>query len=711
MFRSSQFVGAALVAAVAVSAAFAVPVEHADGGDRVVLKDGTVLTGVYVRDEGVRYTVWDSFDEVGGPIARTIPYDDVKEAKLRRGDEWDRQPDLPDLSITCIEQNPKLPGLHGQIHYDQYGAATIRPRNPEAARMVHVGQDAVIRPEAVVAPMKFKREIGDRVTLTAHVRNVGFTAAEPFEVVWSIDGEEVHREKRTASLEEMEVATFDYTYEWAKDHPYVTVRLETGQDEIATINNELTDPMWGFAYTFIVSKPRAWAWHEHRSAYGTFSFDDFYQWHVQIMNLLFEHSRYPAVPEGPRARVRLDRILYVDNPAQAQEDLFRDDGIRYDQGGWTWNDSPEELKSKQVAPPSHEWRNQTEWSLPHELGHQLGLIDWYNFDTQGIEGHPCSWPDNGKYVSHFQDMPYQMMHWHGPQLFGEVDAAYLDMTWDKPRGYFGDHVWAIPAECFLRVIDVNGDAVAGARVEVFQRGVQIDKDGPVDVQQGVKFRPVIEDGNFGVPMPPEPVIMGETDNDGVLRLPNRPTTPCKTLNGFRRQPNPFGNMNVVGQRGVMFVKVTKPDGSSPQFFSIDLFNYNVAWFRGQKKDFTQVLQTPWGPAAGGPPAPRSVAAKYTADDKQQVRVTWAPAEERPRHYLDDVVAYKIYRRVSDDCLNDKPWFCVATVNPQQREAVVDLAATLPDEVYWFGRTERFAVSAVGRNGTEGELITVVLPQQ
>ncbi len=37
--------------------------------------------------------------------------------------------------------------------------------------------------------------------------------------------------------------------------------------------------------------------------------------------------------------------------------------------------------------PRTQWRNNTEWSLPHEPGHQLGLTDLYVLDYHWHENH------------------------------------------------------------------------------------------------------------------------------------------------------------------------------------------------------------------------------------------------------------------------------------------------------------------------------------
>jgi len=299
-----------------------------------------------------------------------------------------------------------------------------------------------------------------------------------------------------------------------------------------------------------------------------------------------------------------------------------------------------------------------------------------------------------------------MMHWHGPHLWSEVCAGYLNQTWNKPRGHFGDYYFALPAENFLQIVDVNGLPVAGATVEIFQRGVVVDKTQPPQQQAGVTFYAVVEDGNFGHPVSSDPVIVGATDAQGLLRLPNRPVQEVRTLNGYHRRPNPFGNINVVGQRGLLLVRVTKHD--RPCYYWLEITDFLIAYLRGHTERFTITLRTPYG-SPDSPPAPRNLQVERV--DENQVRLRWdAPAITRDQHYNDLIVAYRVYRRVSSDGLNDRPWFPVATVEPDTRSVVIDLRQHTHKDLYWFSQANRFAVSTVGTGGVESELVEILLPK-
>ena len=68
--------------------------------------------------------------------------------------------------------------------------------------------------------------------------------------------------------------------------------------------------------------------------------------------------------------------------------------------------------------------------------------------------------------------------------------------------------------------------------------------------------------------------------------------------------------------------------------------------------------------------------------------------------------YRVYRRISSDGLNSKPWFPVATLGPDARSASIDLRQ-YPENNYFFSRTERYGVSTIGENGIESSIISTL----
>jgi len=675
--------------------------------DTLYLADGRVIENCFIRDEGIRLLVWEKMEDVGTPKALVIPRSQVRAEngyKGERTEAWDAHPDLADLSVTHIEMDPKLAGLHGAMEYDMYGRPVLGgPLKGKAIR--DLGEETAMKPAEAVQDLKLKYTPGEEITLTAYVKNVGFKTSKPFQYVWMIDDQEVARGD-CGELKEMEEKTFTYKYAGRDGMHTTPLRVVPDPPESATINHEGKEALWGGGFRFYVTNGRVAAWHKVRSAFGTFCWEDYYRWHVDIMNTLFVASVYPATPNGVRARVRLDKVIYCDDIDKTVEEQHRDpkDGIMYFQGAWVWRN--DEDTNKKWDLPDKNGRVTTEWSLPHELGHQLGLTDWYFLDYGGDDDH--KWPDTGEKIGHFMSHPMTMMHWHGPHLWSEVDAAYFDTTWDKPRGHFGDFYFALPKENYLLIQDVNGLGVPDATVEIYQRGTVLDPNGQGGEDQGVRYAAVVEDGEFEKPMSKDPVIVGKTDPYGMMHLPNRPVKEVVTFNGFHRQPNPFGNINVVGERGLMLAKVTK-NGRSGYYF-IEVYDFNVAWFRGYKDKFVMVLRTPFG-SASSPVPPRDVRVTQGGWHDEAVRITWnAPEVRHEQHYLERVTGYRVYRRFGPQGMSDRPWFPIATLGPTAREFVAELKDR-PYDTDWFSQGSRFAVTTIGDDGVESEMAEVVLPDK
>ena len=667
--------------------------------DTVKMKDGTLIENCYVRDMGAELLVWDSFDKVGTQDYKIIPRDEIDQngyPKLDKGPDWDKHPDLPDLTVSHIEMNPKLISFHGRVNYDSLGRPTIGG----CGAIKDIGDRIYMHPEEAAEGLKLKYKPGEEITFTAHVLNDGFVDSKPFAYRWFIDDKEVAKGAYDKPVKELGEATFEHKYKWQEGFHTIGFEIVTDQKEIATINNKLTDAMWAFGAHFLVNPKRCEAWHQFRSAYGTFSWEDYYRWHLDIMNLMFKYSIYPSAPSGIMARMRLDKISYLDdvNPETHAKAQYDKDGMPHHQAYWIWNDSPEQKKGDWSGFKITEG---TEWSMPHELGHQLGFIDYYGLDYGGDENH--IWDDNGEQVKHLNRHPLTMMSWHGPHPYNEDDAYYLNKTWNRPRGFFGDYIFETPDESWLLVEDMNGKPVPGAKIEIFQRAVKIDTSKkPIVVDENTTYYPVVEDGDFYQPnLAKDPVIVGKTSEDGYFHLPNRPVAEVVTFNGYHRKPNPFGNINVVGNRGLMLVRITK-DGESGWYW-LEIDDFNIACARGHKDKYVRVIKTPYG-SVDSPNKPLDVKWEYTDDTHQFARVTWDEPKIHPQNFIEWPTGYRIYRRVGTMALDERPWFCVGTVNRATHEIVVDLTKMDVDDVKFYSDTRRFGVSTVGEQGMESGIV-------
>ncbi len=282
---------------------FAVVAVSYSYGDVLELKDGTVMQGCYVRDEGIRYTVWEGLEKVGTPDMKIIPRSTIAPASnkrvmklvegkmvqlpnqnplIERGAEWDAKPQLPDLSVTFIEMNPKLAGLHGNVQYTKYNTPFVGGAPVLNKRIKEIGEEKkFLEPENIAQDLKLEYKEGEEITFTAHVKNFGFADSKPFKFRWFVDDKEVASGSYDKAIKVLGEATFEYKYKWTDPKHTIGFEVVTDQKEIATINNKATDAMWAFSYFYIVNPKRAASWHEFRSEYGTFSWEDFYRWHLE----------------------------------------------------------------------------------------------------------------------------------------------------------------------------------------------------------------------------------------------------------------------------------------------------------------------------------------------------------------------------------------------------------------------------------------------
>ncbi|MBI4881804.1 MAG: hypothetical protein HY812_19405 [Planctomycetes bacterium] len=690
--------------------------------DEVVLRDGTRLTDCLARDEGTRVLVWCTLADFPGTF-QAHSWSDVQELRIERGPEFDAHAELQDLSVTHIEVEPRLPGLHGIYDYDETGAVRLRPRlelphlpghvDPErAARaIVDLGDAALLRPEEATASLELAYRAGQRITLRAHVVNTGFVAARPFQYVFEIDRQEIGRGRAAQRLGVLERAAFEQDWAWQEGEHTVAFRVLPGAEEIASCNDERSEALWAWPFFFAVGRARLEYAHGRRNTLGSFSFEDYYQWHLDLMNELLRRSVYPSQPQGIRARVRLDRILYLDECGSGPETdqaidraLVGADGLGRHQGGWVWRDSEEERAGAWPEPFGQFFGAVTEWSLPHELGHQLGLVDLYGFDYHGADA--ITGRESGPLrTAHFFRHPRVMMHWHGPHLFSESSAAYLNRTWNRPRGIYGEYLFETPERVLLLVLDANSRPLPNASVRLYQRGARVDRERAPVQEEGVLWRHVLEDGDFPSRLDPVPVIEGTTDAEGRMLLPNRPVRAVRTLNGYERRPNPFGNINVVGQRGLMLVEVVS--GDRRDTFWLELIDLNLACARGHAGLYVETLKTGF-PSADSPPPPHG--ARLETADGARFAVVWDGPRDQAVHQQPH--RYQVCRRVASEGLNFEPWECLATLGADARRLEVGRLEDLADRPAWFTDYRRvaFAVSTLNERGVTSGLAELFAPR-
>ena len=274
------------------------------------------------------------------------------------------------------------------------------------------------------------------------------------------------------------------------------------------------------------------------------------------------------------------------------------------------------------------------------------------------------------------------------------------------NGAFGDYIFETPDRSRILVLDQNHRPVAGAEVRIYQRGARALPERKHTGPSGVTWFEVEEDGRFETRFFPGagPVIQGVTDEEGFMELPNRPVDPCRTLNGYERRPNPFGNMNVVGQRGLMLALVTQEGRTDP--FFLELADFNLACVRGHTHEYVAVLPGDF-PSEDSPPPPACVRLEYLEGGRWRLRWTMPffgkDTSNRSVH------RFHVYMRCENEGLDFEPWDPVATVGPEAES--IDLPP-FPDNPAHAVGARRFAygIASVNERGVESEVISRFAPE-
>lgn len=463
---------------------------------------------------------------------------------------------------------------------------------------------------------------GEKVTFTAHVGNYGDSSVQGFNYRWYVDGKPQSRLDLTYGkpLAPGQEATVSLSWRWPADLADHTVRIvidparRTG-DRLRQ-NNTYEDYTNALSFSIWVEKGLYDRFNAKVNGFGTRSFEDWFRWQFDAMKQNFARSIYPEIaPHGILERVRIEEINVIpfdpSNLSNWQQVLGTDPHLYLNDGRWQFLSEAATLADKQ-----REWEQYVatfvktiDWGLIHELSHQLGVIDEYRMNVDQpsqnlVSGtrHDFHHPGlmGGGYVLDEYDDKYYDSH----------TAGYLNLNLHLRRGFFGEYLFDTPRRTFLRALDGNGAPLADADINFYQKD------------------PVTET-IFG-----PPAFTGRTDANGVVALPNRPVHGTTTATGHVLRPNPFGQINVVGQNGTMLVEAVK--WGRKDYRWLELIQLNEAFWKGQRQSATIEIRTglfPSGPIAPenlalGRPASASsnpgLAANATDGDTKDPAVTWAP---------------------------------------------------------------------------------------
>lgn len=571
---------------------------------------------------------------------------------------------VPDLDVTFIERTPKYPA--GPWVYPATGPQYLGIGG-------HVFDEQDLKGKHKQWPAE-----GETVTFTAHIANKSNVPSKPCSFAWHLDGKKV-ASGRLPGIKPWEETRQVYRWKWRGGEHTIAFHVDPNDavQEICEENNALEDRTDALSLQMRVTKELYEAWHTKPNGIGSYSFEDWCQRHVKIMNGVLAGSTYPkTAPAGILERVRIDDFVIM-----SKEEMRRKNPqpFGYD-GGWNYyDDNFGKDNSWFDYHIKDNFTDRIDTGLIHELTHQIGIIDMYCIVIGAHWNHVLD-SEGELLLMGYRTQYFGMMGGGGgrtldfdgavvpPQLFtpnadgtvtvsekgrfaaySEETAGALNALRGLRRGHYGLYLFDIPKHNFVRILDSQGKPVAGARVTVYQ---QNPYPGPQSI-------------------PSTPVYGGGTDSDGVFSLGSVP----------------FGNINVVGLNGILFLVISARGHTEHHFLDVCMFN--IAKWRGNDDEWTAVLPTGI-PPQGAPDPPKNV---WWGAIRPRVKpvLMWEPSPSK------DVAAYNIYRqRTYLSVTFETPYEKIATVPASETSFEVEL---LPYGAGG-GDTPWYTVTAVDEKGLE-----------
>jgi hypothetical protein len=438
---------------------------------------------------------------------------------------------LADLDVTFISRTPRYERLRVSYHQRKDGL---------------VGD---VNPYLTSDEKRKKRwpEDGENVTFTAHVKNHGNKPVKSYDYLWFIDGRVVES-GISGELRPEEEATFKYEWVWRSGQHTVSFQVDPQEvvPEVGHRNDQLTERTDALTFHFHVEKSTYEYFRTIKNSWGTFSWEDWAQTQVALMNDLFRSAVYPLTPNGIEERVRLDMITIHPDSTLDPEGTHAPEDWEWD-GRWGFTVGYLKEKFYEKNP----WAIKNEWSLIHELGHQIGRIDLYCLDVTKEQNEVNGEALRSKFTQCLMHrgiyLPQDEVH-----FFCEHTAYSLNRDKGVRRGHFGEYLYDIPKDNYLQVLSSDGTALGGAGINVYQAE-------PYGYTEK-KIRKTAK-------------LTGTTDRSGLFRLGS----------------DPFGEINNWGTNGVFLVEIVSQ--GEKDYHWLETPDFNLAYWRGhrEKAVFTVIV--------------------------------------------------------------------------------------------------------------------------
>jgi hypothetical protein len=448
---------------------------------------------------------------------------------------WFSSLDMPDIAVTYAEQLPPY--------------RRCFPTEPDPKHNI---------PELVgeAASEKHWPDPGEKILYRVHIKNAGAAVSAKTNFVCKIDGQ-VAKTADIPALAPKQEMTIDVPWSW-KQGPYQFIAqadTKNAMCELTEKNNALEFKTDAYMLAAVCEKDIVAPIEEVNNWYGSFCFEDWVRGAtVDQMNQLFQRCRYECAPEGANISVRVGQIILVDKVTDSAGESI-DKTLKLDIYDGVWHYDMRALD---------EWRdlaNDFDWALVHELTHQLGVIDNYQYDLG---------PDSNL-VNHkqYERGPGGIMGGgqvgdNGQPAYADVDIAGMNLTRGHRRGFYGEYLYCLPMQNTL-VLTLDGKSLPDTALEVYQKDMQTGKiDTPA-------------------------ICTGTTDARGLFPLANRPVPKdFTTATGCALHANPFGYPDVVGRNGLFLIRA-QIDGRWYYSF-LDIGRFVVQYALGHRESANYVIR-------------------------------------------------------------------------------------------------------------------------
>ncbi len=436
---------------------------------------------------------------------------------------------IADLNVTFISRTPRYERLRVSYH-----------KRTDAM----VGD---VKPYLSEKEKQKKRwpDEGEAVTFTAHVKNHGNVSVECYEYIWMVDGIQAERGIANELGSEKE-AEFQLVWRWKSGPHTVSFQVDPLKQisEISKRNNQLTTRTDALTFHFHVEESLYDYFRTIKNSWGTYSWEDWAQSQVALMNEMFKRAIYPATPDGILERVTLDQItIHPDGKLDSHGTHAPED--------WEWDGrwgfKKDYLNDNFYA--NNPWAIEHEWSLIHELGHQVGRIDLYCLDVTAEQNEV-----NGeRYISKTVDgmmhrgiyLPQDEVH-----FFCEHTAASFNRDKGIRRGHFGEYLMDIPKKNILIFVNSACEPIKQAEINIYQA----EPHGYTEKR-----------------INPPAKFSGKTNEMGEFILPE----------------NPFGEINNWGTNGIFLIEIIHDHFTYYQW--MEIVDFNLEYWRGNENRATYRL--------------------------------------------------------------------------------------------------------------------------